>query len=119
MTEQDSLFSPEEIEILETPEAKQARIANAIFRRWYVDWYHDEEGNPRYTQQVSHIAKEFKTAILAGIDSYELEWAGRILGQDSYPINALNFQWSLARVRKAIASEAVANTANKNYQETL
>lgn len=119
MTEQGSLLSSDEFETLETPEAKQARIANAIFRRWYVDWYHDEDGNPRYTQHVSHIAKEFKTAILSGIDPYELEWAGRILGQDSYPINALNFQWSLARVRKVIASESTSNTTNKRYEETM
>lgn len=113
-TDMESLFSDEEIETLETEEAKQSRVANEIFRAWYVKWYKDDDGNPRYTQSEAYIAKEVKDAIKKGIDPFQLEWAANILGQQSNPINALNFQWALARVRKVLDNEAKAYTAGND-----
>lgn len=117
---QESLFSEDEIETLETPESKASKLANEIFRSWYVQWYKDEQGNKRYTQSEAFIAKEIKKAVLDGIDPYQLEWAANILGQESKPINALNLQWSIARVRRIIDAESISNTASeKNYGEVL
>lgn len=119
--EQPSLFSDDEIETLETPEAKAGKLANAIFRDWYVKWYNDDSGTPRYTQKPSFIAAEIKKAILRGIDDYELEWAANILGQESRPVNELNLQWSLARVRRIMEREGstVVASSDKQYEETL
>lgn len=114
MSEMESLFSDEEIETLETDEARLKRIANEIFRAWYVKWYEDEEGRPRYSQSKSHIAKEIKDAIFKGLDPFQVEWAANILGQEFKPINALNLQWSLARVRKVLDEEARAFTSGND-----
>lgn len=121
MEEQGSLFSDDEIEQLETEESKARKLANAIFRDWYVQWYKDENGNPRYTQKESFIAGEIKKSVLKGIDPYQLEWAANILGQESKPINELNLQWSIARVRRIMTAEGafIEATNEKEYGETL
>lgn len=116
MEEQGSLFSDDEIEQLETPESKIAKTANEIFRRWYVQWYKN-----RYTQSPSFIAKEIKNAIKSGIDPFELEWAANILGDEGKPINALNFQWSLARVHTAMNAQGMntQHSEDKDYGESF
>lgn len=119
--EQESLFSENEIEVLETPESRIAKEANLIFKRWYVQWYKDGEGNVRYTQPTGFIIKELKKCLTNKVDAYELEWASNILGQESKPINDLNLQVALARVRRLLALEGntIVASSEKEYGETL
>lgn len=116
--EQESLFSDEEIEVMETKESKAGKEAKAVFDAFY-HWF--VEGN--YTQSAGQIVKVFKEAILSGKSAHDVQWAANILGEKEQAItrNSLQFAFSQIKQYKVATgyTDTTPNSNDKEYVETL
>lgn len=116
--EQDSLFSDDEIELMETKESKAGKEAKAVFESFYP-WF--VKGN--YTQSAGQIVKVFKEAILSGKSSRDVLWAANILGEKEQAITRNSLQFAFSQIKQYKVATGYADEApsqpDKEYVETL